>query len=134
MIKGAEDTYNLGVIADQTFKQRDAYTWGVQYVDDTCIAEYDREEGRGFAEVEQSRVKVLLLLSLAGDVFHSVDIPQGATPIFFRRRSIAINLLQEESSPRPTVHCIGWKRGDEAIYLFVFDDSSTLLTTDLQAV
>lgn len=113
---------------------RDVYTWGALYDDDACIGEYDRLEGRSFVEVESARVKELLLLSLIGGSTHSVKIPQGATPVFFRRRSLEINLVQEESTPRPTVHCIGWKRGDEAIYLFVFNDGSTLLTTDLQAV
>ncbi len=115
-------------------KTQDAYTWGAMYSDSTCIAEYDRPEGRGFAEVDQIRVKELLLLHLAGGTSHSVHIPQGATPVFFRRRSVTISPLAGESTPRPTTHCIGWKRGDEAIYLFVFDDGSTLLSNDLQAV
>lgn len=113
---------------------KDVYTWGALYDDNSCIGEYDRLEGRGFAEVESARVKELLLLSLQGDSAHSVKIPQGATPVFFRRRSIEINPLQGSSEARPTVHCIGWKRGDEAVYLFIFDDGSTLLTNDLQAV
>lgn len=129
-----QEAYSLGFSIAHTPTQHEAYTWGALYTDDTCIAEYDREEGRGFAEVDQARVKTLLLLSLQDGASHSVNIPQGATPVFFRRRSIEIDPLQGESTQRPTIHCIGWKKGDEAIYLFVFDDGSTLLTDNLQAV
>lgn len=130
-----QEAYALGFSIGQVpTKQWDAYTWGVLYTDDTCMAEYDREEGRGFAEVDHARVKELLLLSVQGEISHVMRVPQDATPVFFRRRSIAINLMQEESSQRPTVHCIGWKRGNETVYLFISDDGSTLLTNDLQAV
>lgn len=110
---------------------KDAYVWCAIYADDTLLAE---NAENCFADVDQSRATSLLLIRLDGGLSHRVDVPPGATPIFFRRRSIEINLVQEASVPRPTVHCIGWKRGDEACYLFVFDDGSTLLTSDLQAV
>lgn len=129
-----QEAYSLGFSVGRTPTQREAYTWGALYTDDTCIAEYDREEGRGFAEVDQARVKTLLLLSLQDGASYSVNIPQDATPVFFRRRSIEIDPLQGESSPRPTVHCIGWKSDDTATYLFILPDGSTLLTDDLQAV
>lgn len=116
-------------------KAQDAYHWWAVYTDDSCIGELDRDEGRGFAEVDQARVKTLVLLPCKGDgPSHGVDIPQGAIPVFFRRRSVEINPLAGENTPRPTTHCIGWKRGEQAVYLFVFDDGSTLLTSDLQAV
>lgn len=131
-----QDAYNLGIFVGQAPAQQEAYTWGAIYDDDTLINEYDREEGLGFAEVNQSRVKALFLYPTCGEglPYNGVKIPQGATPIFFRRRRIVINLAQETSASRPTVHCIGWKKADEAVYLFVFDDGSTLLTNDLQAV
>jgi hypothetical protein len=112
---------------------QDVYTWCIVYQDDVLLHEDDA--GQGFASIQQERqVKMLTLLPLQGGKPHYVDIPQGATPVFFRRRSIEINPLQGESTPRPTTHCIGWKRGDEATYLFVFDDGSTLLTDNLQAI
>lgn len=129
-----QDAYNLGVLAGQAPIQRDIYTWRVVY-DDDCTAIYENAEN-SFADVDPLRVKTLLLLPLEGTECEPqhIDIPHGAQAVFFRRRSIEINPLAEESSPRPTVHCIGWKRGDEAIYLFVFDNGSTLLTDNLQAV
>lgn len=114
---------------------QDAFTWYALYENDDFISEYDRPEGRGFAEVESARVKTLLLIPCRGmEASHRVDVPAGATPIFFRRRSVEINPLQEETGNRTTTHCIGWKRGAQAVYLFVFDDGSTLLTNELQAV
>jgi hypothetical protein len=114
---------------------QDAYTWYALYEDDDIISEHDRPEGRGFAEVDSTRVKALVLIPSQGTgATHQIELPQDATPVFFRRRSIEIDPLQGESTQRPTIHCIGWKKGDEATYLFVFDDGSTLLTDNLQAV
>src|SRR5579859_774366 len=117
----------------------DSHIWSVTYDGGADFSEYDHDKsdtvGRGFAEVEKDRVKVLTILPVAKDCMpHTVQIPDGATPVFFRRRSVAINLTDERTSHQPTVHCIGWKRGDEAVYLFVFDDGSTLLTDNHQAV
>jgi hypothetical protein len=111
---------------------KDAYIWSAVYGDYTDIFENIENS---FADVDQTCVKTLFLLPLQGNRHqHRIDLPQGATPVFFRRRSIEINPLQGATGERPTVHCIGWKRGDEAVYLFAFEDGSTLLTTDLQAV
>ncbi len=46
---------------------------------------------------------------------------------------MTLNLETSEETHK-TAHCIGWKRGDEAIYLFVLSDGSTLLTDNLQAI
>jgi hypothetical protein len=115
---------------------KDAYTWGAIYTDGSSIGEYDDPGGLGFAAVDSTQVKRLGLLNASSPhlASHSVDIPPGATPIFFRRRSIELGPIVGEEQGRSTVHCIGWKRGDEAVYLFVYDDGSTLLTNDLQAV
>jgi hypothetical protein len=114
---------------------QDAYTWSVWCADGTVLCEYDRPEGRGFAEVASLSVVGILLLPLQGvSPSYRVDIPQGAQPVFFRRRSVTVSPLAGESEPRPTTHCIGWKKDEQAVYLFVFDGGSTLLTSDLQAV
>ena len=108
------------------------YTWRVVYDDgQTCINE---NEDNSFANVDVSRAKHILLIPLAGDSFCRVNIPEGATPVFFRRRSITLDPLSGQESNRTTIHCIGWKRGDEAVYLFIHEDGSTLLTDNLQAV
>lgn len=110
----------------------DAYTWTALYVDGTYLPEH--EATQGFASVDQEHVKSIELHSSDDFSMHSVSIPQGAQPVFFRRRRIAINVMEESSEPQATVHCIGWKRSEEdAVYLFVFADASTLLSSDLQA-
>jgi hypothetical protein len=110
---------------------KEAYAWCIVYQDDVLLHEDDAEQG--FASVKR-QVKMLTLLPLAGALPCHVSIPQGATPVFFRRRSVEINPLAGETGNRTTTHCIGWKRGEEAVYLFVLSDGSTLLTDNLQAV
>jgi hypothetical protein len=109
--------------------KKDVYAWAVLYHDGSSIQEYDRPDGHGFAVVDSAQVRRLTLTS--PDCSHSVVVPTGAMPVFFRRRSIA---LQPGGDPIPTVHCIGWKREDKAVYLFISEDGSTLATENLQAV
>jgi hypothetical protein len=111
---------------------KDAYTWTAFYEDGSSIREYDHPDGHGFAVVDSAQVKRLALVCDLRS--HSVVVPSGAEPVFFRRRSIIVNLVDESTESRQTVHCIGWKHDDKAVYLFVFEDGSTLLTDDLQAV
>lgn len=110
----------------------EAYTWRAVYDEKN----YHQETAENcFADVDQSRVIALLLLPLQeGGIAHMVSVPHGAQAIFFRRRRMAINPLSGDGHDYPTVHCIGWKSGESAVYLFVLADGSTLLTTDLQAV
>lgn len=115
---------------------KDVYVWGVTYHDGTWMSEYERPEGRGWAEIGDKPVKEVWL-SIPHpniDYGHRVLIPQGATPVFFRRRTLTINPNTSEQTQEPTVHCIGWKHDNKACYLFVFNDGSTLLTDNLQAV
>lgn len=115
----------------QTVKQ-DAYTWrayygpGQGYLDEFHAV-------AGFASVE-SGCTALSLQNQETEAEHVVEIPSGATPVFFRRRSITVNLVDESTESRQTMHCIGWKRDDNAVYLFIGEDGSTLLTDNLQAV
>lgn len=114
---------------------KDLYTWCAVYTDDTFIGEYHgRPDGRGFAEVDKTRVKQFKLeSSLAHLRSHYVDVPHGAEPIFFRRRIVGVNSMTGKSDVA-TIHSIGWKQDENACYLFIFEDGSSLLSTDLQAV
>ena len=117
----------------------DAYMWVVTYQDGTDLKEFDsaNQLGRGFAEVDHPKVKALHLLPVhAGSMrAHVVAIPDDATPQFFRRRTLTLDALgDDEARAGGTVHCIGWKRVDQSVYLFLWDDGSSLLTEDLQAV
>lgn len=115
---------------------KDAYRWHVIYTDETYIDEYDHAPGRGWGDVGDKPVRSVWLMRHDPNRAdgHHVDVPGGAVPVFFRRRSIEINLLKEQEQRRRTVHCIGWTRADTAVYLFVFEDGSTLLSDNLQAV
>lgn len=109
----------------------EAYTWRAISQDGTALDEHDTTHG--FASVDQSHIKSVLLLH-NDEPLHQVDIPEGAQSVFFRRRSIEMSLEDERAIDRGTVHCIGWKRDDDAVYLFIAEDGKTLLTNDLQAV
>lgn len=117
----------------------DAYMWCITYRDGTDAKEFDGPDtiGRGFAEVDHAQVKGLHLLPLrAGSMrSHVVAIPEDGTPLFFRRRTLSLDpMSDEDAKTQGTVHCIGWKRVDQAVYLFIWEDGSSLLTEDLQAV
>ncbi len=109
----------------------ETYTWRVVYHDER--GGIHENAANSFADVDQSRVKSLFLVPLRGGPPHRVSIPKGAQPLFFRRRRIELNPNTDEQTHK-TVHCIGWKRDDEAVYLFVLDDNSTLLSDNLQAI
>jgi hypothetical protein len=117
---------------------RDLYTWRVTYKDGTHTDEYDAErtDGRGFAEIENKPVKAVSLLT-DGKPIHSVLVT--GDPVFFRRRRIFVDPIIGSQYEDGMIHCIGWffdASYDRAggTYLFVFEDGSTLLSDDLQAV
>jgi len=113
-------------------RQMDGYIWQAVYTDETVIGEYDVLEGRGFSEVDVSRVKTLLLLGNGGA--HAIAVPDGAEPVFFRRRRATLELFDASDNAWNTTHCIGWRMGKQEVYHFVFEDDSTLVTSDFQAV
>ena len=117
--------------------QKDVYMWSVAYRDGTFTHEYDdaRPDGRGFAEREEKPVQTITLARVEDKAkVTSVAVPEGAEPLFFRRRARLINSNTGDTLQSGTTHCVGWKCGDEVAYLFVFDDGTTLLTKNLQAV
>ncbi len=114
----------------------DVLTWAVAYADDTVLHEFDegRPDGRGWAEIGEKPVKIVMLATAEVNQVYRVAIPAGATPVFFRRRAIAFNLTGDQQTNLPVTHCIGWKSDEDAAYLFVFENGETLLTNELQAV
>ena len=120
---------------DITNHGTDLYTWIAVYEDETAVPEFDAErtDGRGFAEVDASRVRRLLLIGDPGQAV--VALPEGATPVFFRRRRIDVNLFtDEQTAPLTIAHCIGWQKDEAGCFLFVFGDGSSLLSSDMHAV
>jgi hypothetical protein len=132
MIEQEEETYNLDVLVGQFPTELKAYTWCAIYKDGTTISETSEN---CFGDVDQPCVKTLLLLPVKRGIEpQRMDIPEGATPVFFRRHSLELQLIDGQEKPYPTRYCIGWKSEERALYLFVFDDGSTLETDNLQAV
>lgn len=118
----------------------DAYTWRAHYHNGQMISEDDVPGGRGFADVEAERVRALTLEMTAQPFYFTqqVQIPDGASPVFFRRRRIRLDPELGGQSDGGTIHCIGWTRrpeeGGEGVYLFLFEDGDAILTSDFQAV
>jgi hypothetical protein len=113
---------------------KETYTWIAICQDGTDMQEYDasRPDGRAFSEIDATQIRQIKLESSDNALrSHYVDIPSHALPVFFRRRKVELNPNEQKQS---TVHCIGWKRENEACYLFVDDNGNTLLTDNLQAV
>src|SRR6266568_631595 len=119
-------------------KTKDAYQWRIIYRDGSVTDEFDdtRRDGRGFAERDEKSVSEIVLMTWEpfDDREYRIPIPEGAEPVFFRRRTVIINPNDESMQQGKTRHCIGWKHGDEAVYLFVSDSGETFRTNDLQAV
>lgn len=112
---------------------QDIYSWRASYSDGEYLDEMHAVGG--FASVDQERCTALTLLYTGTVPIHTVHIPIGAKPVFFRRRRIAVNIMEKSSEPQPTTHCIGWKRReDDAVYLFVDECGNALLSSNLQEV
>lgn len=109
---------------------QEMYEWHAHYQDGGELFEEDAQEG--FASVDQSRILALELRTEARATTPTVFIPPGAQAVFFRRRSLVISPGDGSQAPGYTIHCIGWRRGEDAAYLFVKDDGNVILTNDLQ--
>lgn len=138
-----------------TTPEQDAFTWKAGFANGRVFSELNADEpqsvGHSFAEAqaeaeaEGTVIRTLELVSLVLDGWSMgrVEIPAGATPVCFRRRQ-RIYQVEEGREPqetgRTTIQCLGWQtKGppDETqvgIYLFVFEDGSVFLSTNMQAV
>jgi hypothetical protein len=126
----------------------EAFTWRAIYHSGEIVSEFEESRdgsipqlGRGWAEVAAEQVRVVTLENpfLTPYFTQQVVIPEGARPVFFRRRRIEVNPASGESTPMPCIHCIGWVHEGGATdglgcYLFVFDDGSSILTSDLNGI
>ena len=111
--------------------QTDLFSWCAYYGNVEALRE--EQASQGFASVDQGRITHIGLL-LGEKAEHIVSVPAGAQVVFFRRRSVEFSLTGENNQQLATIHCIGWKKSEQAVYLFVFENGRTLLTDDLQAV
>lgn len=119
----------------------DVYLWCVIYRDGSHIREDDHPNRYNWKVAQQQGKSIkevwLLLPDQSVDYGHVVSIPEDAEPVFFRRRYTTISLngpITGAETPQKTVHCIGWKQGEQGLYLFVFENGSTLLSNNFQAI
>lgn len=111
----------------------EAYQWYVALQQgDLLIPEYDEmfPQGRGFSDIT-APIKSVMLIGEGGS--HCCLIPQGANPVFFRRRALTL-VPGMKTQHIATAHCIGYEGEMGSSYLFVFEDNSTLLTHDRNAI
>jgi hypothetical protein len=118
---------------------RDHWAWVVIYRDQSMVYECQGSTAphAAWKDVNPRLVSAITLLPrlrLAGRHEVIVHIPQGSTPVMFRRRQIELNMTGGEQSNTQTIHCLGYEAADHGSYLFVFEDGSTLLTNNRNAV
>ncbi len=112
----------------------EAFSWSVVLADGPMVSE---EEAGSFAAVAHRPVRTIILDPHAGSPPVFVRVPEGARPIFFRRRKIVLDPAGEETDRR-TITCAGYQTTEggrnRAVYLFVFEDGTLLLTDRHDAV
>lgn len=106
-----------------------------------CVDEYDSEypTGRGFALLPQDAVVGLELIPQQDGLRHvAAQLPRyvGMQPVFFRKRFIQFDPVTGEALGQSTIHCLGWTLAEAGVasYCFVFEDGSTLLSENENAV
>ena len=79
----------------ETTTAKDTFTWHFTYHNGIQVPEFDqsRPDGRALADVDMSQVKQLDLDTSDMLGKHSVVIPDGANPVFLRRRRIVIDFF-----------------------------------------
>jgi hypothetical protein len=116
---------------------RDLWSWMVVYRDGSAVYECQGESAphAAWKDVNDRLVAGLALIPRqAGLQQVVVHVPEGAVPVLFRRRQIELNMASGEQTGRQTIHCLGWEGFHNASYVFIFQDGSTLLTSDRNAV
>lgn len=116
---------------------QDAWQWVAHYVDGETLPEYDagHPTGRGWKDVDLTRVAYVVLQSQMPHLAHHVlKLPVGAEPVFLRRRVIGLDPVTDQETSRATITLLGWRRGDKESFVFYFEDGSSLISDDLNAV
>jgi hypothetical protein len=121
----------------------DLWTWAVVYSDGVRFLECRGEGQRhaAYADIDLDRVQAMALLPMREGLSQYVVkmTSPDMRPVFFRRRYVEVNVGAESVVGRQTIHCLGYQFATPGgckveHYTFVFEDGSTLLTNDRQAV
>ncbi len=113
---------------------QDSYSWVALYSNGETLGEHDGG-GQPFAAVDLSRLAAVVLVpNRPGFPQIHVRIGPGMRPIFFRRRSIALDPNSGESSHLPSVTVIGWQKTvagrNVKSFTWIFDEDGSIALTD----
>ena len=125
---------------------QDAWHWVAHYTDNGTIGEYEldddgNEVAHSWQHIDMSKFHYLELIPQRPWLGrHILALPDGARPIFFRRR-LALQELDSQqvvdSGIRP-ITCIGWQKTVEgknvASFTFLLEDGTSVLSDDRDAV
>ena len=114
----------------------DDYQWVAHYADGTRVPEYVDGVARGWRDVAHARVVALSLIPTDPnqDVIR-LELPQGAMPVLFRRRSVTV--AYQDGWPvtsRETITVIGWESATASHYLAVSANGDVHATPDREAL
>lgn len=130
------DHFEIATCADC----RDAWTWLVVYRDGSMLHECDGQNPHAaYADIDIEQVDKMALIPLRDGLPQLVvQIAPGMRPIFFRRRLIELQIADGDTVGSQTIHCLGYSTNGNGPrtehFTFVFDDGSTLLSNDRNAV
>lgn len=130
----AVDRMRRGTTGPSSLKT-EMFVWRVIYRDGTTDSE---TQGEGFWRVRADQVErielIVPLLSRGqgGEVGVHHDIPAGASAVFARRRTIAVQIATGISVPLPGWTLIGhqWPDGHGQYFFYRNDGSDTFASTD----
>ncbi len=119
----------------------DPWYWVAHYSDGTQLCEYDDDGQHGWKEIDQSKLTAFELVPLQeGLVHHILKVSADSRPIFFRRRTISVNINGEVpvETGRDVFHVVGFQKTfgkgkhqkSYKCFVFIFQDGSTILTDD----
>ena len=109
----------------------DDFTWLAHLDNGDAYPEHDaRGVARGWRDVPHARVTALELVPQRPHL-HRVhwEIPRGAVPVLFRRRTVRVHLRTDgHIEDGGTITVLGWESSDAARYVAVWPNGDTRIT------
>jgi hypothetical protein len=119
---------------------KDRWNWVAVYKDGARLYECNGSNALDhhvYADIELDRVETLGWLPVNGEL-PAVFLPSRpgelARPVLFRRRLIELQVYETVTTPRVTIHGLGWESDIENKYMFLMSDGSVIHSTNKNAV
>ncbi len=114
----------------------DVFTWIACYDDGSSLMEIESDgTEHGFAEVDLDRLSAFVLNPMREGLpspVVKIDRAGGQRPIFFRRRSIALDPETHGEANRSTITVLGWQKTVEGknvkSFAALYEDGSVLIS------